>query len=162
MPVMSSTPTSSVRLSSQKSFLQNRSTIIQTTALQTTGLGVTSQERMEEKSYESISSDVDKTNEKSDITLVVILSSASSLVVSLIVITLFACLRTRKSTRIRNEGNKTSPHNGRAVSIASYHEIDERLIAQHRLSEGKYDKINNTEEESTGKHKYDTLPTKEM
>ncbi|XP_078314737.1 uncharacterized protein LOC144619742 isoform X3 [Crassostrea virginica] len=162
MPVMSSTPTSSVRLSSQKSFSHNRSTIMQTTALQTTGLGVTSQERMEEKSYESISSDLNKTNDKSDITLVIVLSSASSLVVSLIVITLFACLRTRKSTRIRHEGNKTSPHNRRAVSTASYHEIDERLIALHILSEGKYDKIDNTEEESTDKHKYECLPTKEM
>ena len=159
---MSSTPTSSVRLSSQKSFSQNRSTIMQNIALQTTDLGVTSQERIEDKSHESISSDIDKTNDKSDITLIVILSSGSSLVVSLIIISLFACLRTRKSTRIRDKGNKTSPHNGRAASIASYHEIDERLIAQHRLSEGKYDKINNTEEESTGKHKYESLPTKEM
>ena len=62
---------------------------------------------------------------------------------------MFACLRTQISTRIRNEGNKTSPHSVRDASTTSYHEIDEHLIAQHSLSEGKYDKINNTSEEQT-------------
>nr|XP_022333971.1 uncharacterized protein LOC111130957 [Crassostrea virginica] len=159
MPDTSSTPTSSMHLSSEKSLSQNRSTIMQTTAVQTTGLVMTSQERTEENTYESISSDLNKKDDKSDIILVVVLSSVSSLVVSLIVITMFACLRSRKSTKIRNKGN-TSPYSGRAVSTASYHEIDDCLIAQDR-SEGKYDKINNIEKETTEKHKYDTLPTKE-
>ncbi|XP_022333971.2 uncharacterized protein LOC111130957 isoform X2 [Crassostrea virginica] len=160
MPDTSSTPTSSQHLSLEKSLSQNRSTILQTTALQTTGLVMTSQERTEENTYESISSDLNKKDDKSDIILVVVLSSVSSLVVSLIVITMFACLRSRKSTKkIRNKGN-TSPYSGRAVSTASYHEIDDFLMAQDR-SEGKYDKINNIEKETTEKHKYDTLPTKE-
>ena len=78
MPVMSSTLTSSVHLSSQKSLSQNRLTIMQTYAVQTTGLGVTSQTRTEENTYESILSDLNKKDDKSDIILVVVLSSVSS------------------------------------------------------------------------------------
>ena len=159
MPDTSSTPTSSKHLSSEKSLSQNKSTITQTTALQTTGLVMTSQKRTEGNTYESISSDLNTKDDKSDIILVVVLSTVSSLVASLIVISMFACLRTRKSTKICNKGN-TSPHSGRAVSTATYHEIDDCLMAQDR-SEGKYDKINNIAKVKTEKHKYDNLPAKE-
>ena len=69
MPVVKNTPTGSVHLSSEKSLSQTRSSIMQTTAVQTTGLVMTSQVRTEEKTYFSsgISSDLNKTANKSDI-----------------------------------------------------------------------------------------------